>query len=230
MKTRDLFTETKRIGLPIQSVCEVGVYFADKCTLRGFIDAKLPTTLVEADPKCAHDLERAFGAFPNVKIVRKAIWHEYTQLKFFRANASTFASNVGGSPAEVNDSYKPKEEDSFSVETILFSDIDPGNFDLVLIDVEGAEYNVLQHMKSRPKVLSLEMRASAYQNPRTPEISRWLNDNNYTLWFHNDTDTVFIRKDCRVDRASKLYYSGINLRTNFEQLIKRTKRKIRKKN
>jgi FkbM family methyltransferase len=229
MKTRDLFNETQRVGLPIRSVCEVGVYFADKCSLKSFIDAKLPTTLIEADPNCVQDLEKAFGSIPNVTIVRKAIWHEHTQLKFYRSNASTFAGAVGGSPAEVNDSYKLREEDSFSVDAILFSDVDSGNYDLVLIDVEGAEYNVIQHMKSRPLVISLEMRASTYQNPKTAELNTWLSQNNYRLWFHNDTDSVFIRKDFKVSPAMNLYYSWINLRTDIEQSLKRTKKKLRKK-
>ncbi len=227
MKPRELFNEVKRIALPIQSVCEVGVYFADKCALKMFITAKIPATLIEADPACIEDLKSAYGNLPSVQIIPKAIWHERTQLKFYRSNASTFAGAVGGSPAVINDSYQLRDQDSFAVDTVLFSDVDSGNFDLVLIDVEGAEYNVLQHMKSRPKVLSLEIRASSYQNPRLHEIQNWLRENDYKLWFHNDTDSVFIRGNPSFTISQKFYYGVLNFRTNWEQGYQKQKKKIR---
>ena len=60
--------------------------------MRGFADAGVPTMLVEADPKCVADLKSAFGSKQNVQIVPNAIWHERTELTFYRANASTFMS------------------------------------------------------------------------------------------------------------------------------------------
>jgi FkbM family methyltransferase len=227
MKELNLFTETKKLGIDIKRCCEVGVFYASTCHLRGFAEAGVPTMLVEADPKCVADLRAAFGARGNVQIVPNAIWHERTELTFYRANASTYVGSVSESPALVNDSYKPKEEDAFRVTAVLFSDVDPADLDLVLIDVEGAEYNVLQTMKSRPKVLSLELRAGRYLNPNYTKIVAWLEQNDYRLWFHNNTDSVYIRSDVAIPFAKSLKYRAISAAADVRQAWKRTKAVLR---
>ncbi len=229
MKSYDLFQETKRIGLPIKNAVEIGVFFSKNCVLKNFIDAGTMTTLVEADPLCIEDIRKNFGSLQNVKIEARAIWDERKTLSFFRAGASTFASDVNGSPAQVNDSYKRKEKDRFEVEAIPFSDIDDGKFNLVLIDVEGAEWNVLKTLVSRPEVLSLEMRAGLYQNPNSLKIQEWLKENNYKLWFHNDVDSVFIHQNHQLQNIHKLRYGLINLRTDVLYSIENTKKRLRRK-
>ena len=82
--------------------------------------------------------------------------------------------------------------DRFVVQAVPFSSVDSGCYDLVLVDIEGAEWNVLSTMKSRPKVLCLEMRAGEYKNPNTDKIDRWLEENHYQLWKHHNTDSIYI--------------------------------------
>jgi len=60
---------------------------------------------------------------------------------------------------------------------------DPGDIDVILLDVEGAEFDILKNMKSRPKHIVVEMYSFGvnYKNPNFDEIIRWMLMNKYTL-------------------------------------------------
>lgn len=225
----DLFTETQRIGLQLKNVTEIGVYFSKNCVLNSFIEAGVQTTLIEADPLCVQELTAAFSKYKNVHIEPRAIWDSAKKLSFYRVRASTFAAEVEGSPAQINDSYQASDSDRFEVDAVPFSEVDPGTFDLVLIDVEGAEWNVLKTMKSRPQVISLEMRAGLYENPNTKNINLWLKENQYKLWFHNDVDSIYIRTNVHLNFDARARYLLISLKTDFQQKFAHFRKKIRQR-
>jgi FkbM family methyltransferase len=66
------------------------------------------------------------------------------------------------------------------------SKFDKGNIDLLLLDMEGAEWFVLKYLISRPDKIIVETElASRYKNPFLEEIQTWMQINGY----HN-TDTI----------------------------------------
>ncbi|MDX9740929.1 MAG: FkbM family methyltransferase [Gammaproteobacteria bacterium] len=185
----------RRQGLVMDHVAEVGVYHPETSNVLGFIRDGTRTMLVEPDPDSLARIRDYFRGYDTVSIMPYAIWDEAGHVSLYRTNSSTFVSSLDASPALVNDGYVPDERDSFRAEARLFSDIDDGTIDLLSIDVEGAEWYVLKHMRSRPKVISLETHAAEYRNPFMAMIARWMREHGYQRWFVHGSDTVYIRAD-----------------------------------
>lgn len=161
-------------------VCEVGVYIPETSNVLEFIRGGVRATLVEADPEIAKKGQTAF-ATNNVRVYPVAVWDTTGTLQLSKAASSTFATALPSSPARENDRYRVREELTFEVPCVQFSEIDDGTIDLLSIDIEGAEWYVLKHLRSRPKVLSLETHGKYYTNPFMPQISDWLHRHGYVL-------------------------------------------------
>lgn len=72
------------------------------------------------------------------------------------------------------------------------SKFDKGNIDLLLLDMEGAEWFALKHLISRPKKIIVETElASKYKNPFLEEIQSWMKTNEYQQVDQIDADTVW---------------------------------------
>ena len=67
--------------------------------------------------------------------------------------------------------------------------------DFIKIDTEGSEWYVIKHMSSRPDVISIETHGGYYVNPYIREIKKWMDDYNYKLWFKDNSDSVYVKKD-----------------------------------
>lgn len=199
-----LFEQVRRKQVNVARVAEIGVYCPHTSHVIDFINAGVPAILVEADPKCVKDIRKFFET-SDVMIYPFAIWDDETLVTLYRVGASTFVSGIETSPAKINDGYTEHRKDAFQVQSKRFSSIDPGDIDLISIDVEGAEWYVLKHMVSRPAIISLELRAGKYKNPFSAQINSWLANNQYRLWYHDDTDSVY-------------YRSGLVTLTSFERL------------
>ena len=50
-------------------------------------------------------------------------------------------------------------------------------------------------MVSEPMVISIETNARDYVNPHLQEITDWLSEKGYCIWFKDQSDTIFIKKD-----------------------------------
>jgi len=218
----NLFKKISKKQIVISKAAEVGVYYPHTSNIIDFIDADIPSILIEADPLC---VEKIHEYFRNRKITvyPYAIWDEEEIITLYRVGASTFVSSIIHSPAKINDHYIEKSKDSFTAEAKRFSSIDPGDIDLISIDIEGAEWYVLKHMISRPKIINIEFRASRYSNPFKKEIIDWLRSNNYTLWYHDDTDSVYHRNDVLNLKMSERILIMIN---NFIVIAQHTTKKI----
>ena len=189
------YKKIKRLGLQPKHVAEVGVYYPETSNILGFIEEGVRADLFEADPECVEKIGQRFAGYANVTIHPYAIYHERTTLGLYRAAASTFVQGVPSSPAMANDGYQPREQDLFHVEARLFSDFDDGTIDVLSIDVEGCEWYVLQHLVSRPMVISLEMGGKKrYINPHAAEISDWMQRHGYVIWYKDKPDIIYIQK------------------------------------
>ncbi|MBX2843752.1 MAG: FkbM family methyltransferase [Flammeovirgaceae bacterium] len=191
---KEIHQRLKAKGVEIDNVCEVGVYMPETSNIIDFIEENIPTMLVEPDPKSIHKIKEIFGAFPHVALFPFAIYDYNGKLSLSQANASTFVSELKASPALVNDKYEVEESKNFEVNCKKFSEIDHRNIDLISIDIEGSEWYVLKYIKSRPRVISIETHGKFYQNPFINEISTWIDENDYEVWYKDNSDTVYIKK------------------------------------
>src|ERR1700761_3068937 len=148
-------TVSKKIK--INQVCEVGVFLPEMSNILDFIVTdRVRTMLVEPDPKCIEAIKSYFGGYENVSLQPVAVYDYHGFLELVQRNASTFVSDLPYSPAQINDDYHIRKEDTFKVPCVRFDEIDDGNIDLLSIDTEGSEWYVLKYLKSRPAVISVE--------------------------------------------------------------------------
>lgn len=188
-----LYEKVSAAGLRIQHACEVGVYLPETSNVRGWIGAGVRTTLVEANPEIASQCRAVYGHHDHVTISALAVTDVPGTLRLYRAGASTFAAGLPASPAMVNDGYVPNDADAIDVPAVTFDTIDDGSIDLLSVDVEGGEWYVLRHMRSRPAVLSIETGRGRYRNPFMGEILDWMGHNGYIRWYRKGADTVYVR-------------------------------------
>ncbi|MCA6379265.1 MAG: FkbM family methyltransferase [Cytophagales bacterium] len=191
---KKIYRKIKSRNISIDHACEVGVYLPQTSNIIDFIKEGTRASLVEADPKTVSILEDYFKKY-YVTIFPVAVWSSSGTVRLSRAAASTFISELKSSPAIVNDKYKVDIDNSFEVKCVVFSEIDKGDIDLLIVDIEGGEWHVINHLTSRPKVISVETHGKYYTNPFIKEITQWMSDNQYSLWFKDASDTVFMKNE-----------------------------------
>lgn len=199
------YNKVKKLGLRISHVAEVGVWHPRASNVLDFIANGCRADLFEADPMIVRELEEYFKGKKNVKIFPYAIYDRRGKIGLYRLSASTFIKELDQSPALINDKYKPNEADLFFVEARLLSDFDDGSIDLLSIDTEGSEWQVIQHLKSRPLVISIETHGQRYRNPFRKEITQWMKDNNYKKWYWTRSDSVYIIDRVKIGFFDKIF-------------------------
>ncbi len=189
-----LYDKCQQKGYQPQHVAEVGVYLPETSNIRAFIEEGLPATLVEADPVCVAKIRDAFADFPHVRLHPVAVNDAPGTIRLYKREASSFIEGLAQSPATVNDGYVIKEEDSIEIEALRFDSLDTGDIDLISIDIEGSEWFVIKHMKSRPAIISIETHGKYYINPFLDEILDWIARENYEVWYKTNSDTIFVKR------------------------------------
>ncbi|MEO6949109.1 MAG: FkbM family methyltransferase [Ginsengibacter sp.] len=207
---KKIYRNLKGKNITFNHVCEVGVYLPETSNIVDFIKNGIRATLVEADPVTVEKIKAYFSGY-DIEIFPVAIWDYNGTIKLSKAAASTFVTELKGSPAIINDHYKVNEENTFEVPCKVFSDIDDGHIDLLSIDIEGGEWYVLKHLKSRPAIISVETHGKYYSNPFITEITTWMKEEHYVIWYKDRSDTVFVRED--------VFLPGINdkIATRFSE-------------
>jgi FkbM family methyltransferase len=180
-----------------KKACEIGVFLPEYCKSKYFINQGVSTILIEANPLCIKNIEKEFGGKPNVKIHNKAIFDRTGEICLYnrgqKPDASAFISELSSSPSLVNDNYKKNENDKLKCEAVTFDLLDPGDIDILFLDIEGAEWYAIKNMKSRPKIISVELSGINYTNPFKNKIESWMIDNKYILLGQLDGDFVFTK-------------------------------------
>ncbi|MCS7018544.1 MAG: FkbM family methyltransferase [Cytophagales bacterium] len=209
-----IYRRLSRKGFQPQHVAEVGVYLPETSNILDYIKQGIRTTLVEADPHCIEAIRQYFGNKYAITLHAVAIYDHEGSIELINRAASTFASALDSSPALVNDAYQKQDADKFTVPAKRFDSIDDGTIDLLSIDIEGCEWYVLKYMKSRPAVISVETHGKRYINPFINEITTWMQQNGYQLWYKDDSDSVYIRKGLFAITAAdrwRLHFTDIKL-------------------
>lgn len=216
----ELYRRCKGKGYKPTAVVEVGVYIPETSNVINFIEDGVKALLIEADPKTVEKIKSRFGSFGNVVCKQVAVFDYNGTVKLAQRASSTFISSIK-SPAVVNDSYAIREEDEFEVPAVTFDTLDDGRIDLLSIDIEGAEWFVLKHMKSRPGVISIETHGKYYVNPYLKEIDQWVNSNSYKIWYRDKSDTVYIREEViQINATDRLLLIAKNIQLKLRRLKK----------
>jgi FkbM family methyltransferase len=188
-----LYSKLSQKAYKPKNICEIGVYLPEESNILGFINDNISTTLVEADPNYVIKLKNYFSNKPIVKIIEAAVFDFNGKIELSKRDASTFISQLESSPAMINDNCEVETTEKFIANSIIFSEIDNGDFDLISIDIEGAEWYVIKHLVSRPDVISIETHGKYYTNHFINEILDWMKINNYRVWYKDGSDTVFVK-------------------------------------
>jgi len=185
---------TKKHNIKYTHVVEIGVFKPETANTLGFIKEGTFCTLFEADPDIVNEITNQFSKKYNVEVHSCALAASNGSMKLYRAGSSSFLETVDFSPAIMHDGYTKKDSNTIEVETRRFSTFDKGDIDILSIDIEGGEWDVINDMISRPKVICIETQSRDYINPGIKKITQWLENNNYEIWFVDDTDTIFVKK------------------------------------
>jgi FkbM family methyltransferase len=193
---KSFYEAAKSANLSICKVAEIGVFRYECSVVREFIEAGIECHLYEPVPTFCETIEVALGRYPMSKLFRFALSDTDKELELYLAGdvgASTFSADISASPAILNDDFKPSRESALTVECRDFAKVDPGDYDLVSIDVEGAEWPIIKSMKSRPVLLAIETHFRNYRNPNLAQIHHWAMTEGYNLWYVDESDSIFIR-------------------------------------
>ncbi len=220
---KELYKKVISKKLAIHHVCEVGVFLPEMSNILDFIvKDRLRTTLVEPDNRSIAAIRDFFRQYANVTLLPYAVYEYHGVLELVQRNASTFVSTLPYSPAQINDHYDIRQEDTFSVECRKFDELDDGSIDLLSVDTEGSEWYVLKYMKSRPLVLSVETHGKSYVNPFFKEITDWMAANGYERWWMDKTDTVYYKTGAfMVTPAERLQLVAMDAYVKFRRARKR---------
>jgi FkbM family methyltransferase len=226
---KELYKKCSAKKIALHHICEVGVFMPEMSNILDFIvKDRLRTTLVEPDPKSIAAIREYFRDFANVKLLPYAVYDHHGVLELVQRNASTFVSTLPYSPAQINDDYQIRKEDTFTVECRTFDELDDGTIDLLSVDTEGSEWYVVKGLVSRPAVISVETHGKSYLNPYYGEIGSWMAANGYERWWLNKTDTVYYKKGVfSVSSAEKLRLALMDAYVKLRRARKRAERIFR---
>lgn len=213
----------------VSHVCEIGVFSPERSNVLDFITKdRARATLVEPDPGRVAAIMKYFADYQGVRLFPFAIYDYNGTLELAQRGESTFATALPFSPAVINDSYRVRKEDTFSVACKRFDEIDDGTIDLLHIDTEGCEWFALKYLKSRPGVISLETHGKAYSNPYLAEIAGWMEDNDYRRWYINKSDSVYYKQGVfRMTAWEKTRLKLMDAYIGFRKFRKALWRKLR---
>lgn len=175
-------------------VCEVGVWHPKTSNIKYYIEKNIKSLLIEPDPESIALIKKEWGERKNLTLKTVACTDFEGTIDLHKAGSSSFVSSTKNSPAMVNDSFDIRKNISTKVDAKKFSSEDPGDIDLISIDIEGSEWYVIKHMLSRPDIISIETHGGYYINPHIEDIKKWMDEYNYVLWFKDNSDSVYVKK------------------------------------
>lgn len=179
--------------MQFQHLMEIGC--ERKASLHKFLNSENHLDIIECNPRHLSEIQKEYGDVPNVKIHPYAMWHTAGRVSFNIAGASSYVDGVENPPCVVNDNFYPENSPDWKVEVEArtFDEFDDGTIDIMDLDIEGAEWYVIQKMISRPKVIIVEMEWKNYVNPFYKEISDWMSQN-YYVEFNKEAAAIFYRR------------------------------------
>ena len=167
------------------------------------------------------ELKKAANNRPNVKLFNVAIGDAEGKMRLFLRETSSYLSFLNG--ISVIDQAHPhlhRENDCVEVNVFTFDKFDPGNINYLRIDVEGGEWFVLKHLRSRPEVINIETHDSraSYINPYLWEIEQWMDCNGYEKIGVDEMDSVY-NKTNKYQTTAKPVKNPLNDISYYREII-----------
>jgi FkbM family methyltransferase len=163
----------------LKHLVEVGC--TDVASLHDMFHPDAKIQIIEANEFHISALKNIYKNMPNVEIHPYAIWKEPGRVLFHKQGATSYVDGLD-SPVTVYPEWQGPTHELVEVEAKTFDEFDDGTIDIIDIDIEGAEWYVLQKMVSRPNWIIIEMGWGKYVNPFKKEIEDWMSDNKYRLF------------------------------------------------
>lgn len=194
---KKLLDIVRRFKLPHETICEVGVNDPAKSQLNEFFgqDTEMKKAiLVEPLPRHQAALRQLRRMDPRVTIIPCAIAPRPGLVKLYDLDQSSFLTDLPTSPARANEGFK--HGPMIEVLGITFDFIDTGLIDILAVDVEGAEWFVIDHLVSRPRLICLETHrlGHPYVNPFMKQIGNWMELEGYARVAKDEADTLWVAK------------------------------------
>ena len=185
-----------------------GIYLVEvgcigESSLHNFLTPNVRLDIIEPIPKNIQAIEECYKDFPNVTVYPFAIWKESCTLEMYDLERVSYVKGIDapatgsyrgmaepGRPTKL--SYEPKDSDLIKVEAKTFDQFDNGKIDVLDLDVEGAEWYVLEKMISRPKIVIVETGADR-DHPFISDIDNWALENGYVEFRHYESNSWFKR-------------------------------------
>jgi len=192
----DLKKIANELNIKPDVVCEVGVFSPESSYIKNLIPEAKKVLMFEAQKNHADAIISVYGGYDYVSVYNVAIYKEnLDSIKLYCKNEAAFIEGLE-SPEVVIMKYIPKDSDAFYVPARTFDNYDDGDIDILAVDIEGAEWYVIEKLKSRPAIICLEThyKPPLYVNSFMKEIDNWLIENDYIKHCEDVSDTVYIKK------------------------------------
>jgi FkbM family methyltransferase len=171
----------------------VGEYF--QCRTTQYIGTEHECWLFEPNPESFAQIQSKLGEKRNFKLFNCAIGKENGFGDLIILKGSSYVEGTH-SPALSydNEKFSFKNNKTVKIEIKNIREFDKGDIDILLLDMEGGEYNVINEMISRPKIIVIEMYSfgAKYTNPNYDNIIKWMEENKYNITSRHE-DYVFER-------------------------------------
>lgn len=159
---------SKEMGiLPALTVCECAVGPIEQSIAPGFVGQCDRLLLIEPIPHYAQQAERIL----HTKVLQVAVGMKAGHLPMIDTGVMAHLTGTWAPRLDV-------DGPEITVNVVTFDTLDDGQIEIFNLDCEGQEWAVLSKMKSRPKLLSVELYKD---HPHLSEIRAWLKDNNYEM-------------------------------------------------
>lgn len=172
----------KYLDFAPRHILEAGVGQLKQCRTRRFWAEGVECHLFEPQPDQFTSLVKASYDYSNVQVFPIALWDYDGEITLYQFDAASWVKGVIPRRLDLQNRKKFKQKRAITVSCAPLSLYDDGNYDLALIDVEAAEWKVLSHMVSQPKLICLEMwkpKTPEYKHPDYDLIMQWMDKNGY---------------------------------------------------
>jgi hypothetical protein len=174
-------------------IFEIGVGQIWQCRTKEYINTEHECHLFEPNPENFAKIHDYFKDYNNFKLFPYAIGRENKKGNLILLEGSSYLDgNISPAYTADKEKYSITNNPAVEIEIKNIKEFDDGKIDILLLDVEGSEFEVIDELISRPKTIIVEMYSfgSKYKNPNFDKIIKWMKENGYKT-IHEHEDFVF---------------------------------------
>lgn len=180
-----------------KNVYEIGVGLLSSSRTREFWGNDMYSCfLYEPNPILFNEIYQYTKFFRNVNVFNYAISdsNDDSITMVLHGDCSFIDGVKSPIVAHGTDHLARKPENYQKVKNKRITDIDKGDIDILLLDMEGGEWAAIKNLISRPHQIVVEMIAGDYYvNPNKELIMKWMDENGYKKHSTNYGDYIFVK-------------------------------------